>query len=173
MFESRVLGEAHAPAGIIDPVAASVRIRVAVCLLRDGQVLLVQHEKGGRRYWLLPGGGVEAGETLLEAAGRELTEETGYTCEVGRLLLLAEAIEPAGGRHIVNLVFAARLTGGAHRVGTDPALRDARWVDPSELAGLDFYPPIAGVLADCLAEGLAGEVRFLGNVWRDAPTSSR
>ena len=145
----------------------AVRIRVGVCLVRDGQVLLVEHEKQGRRYWLLPGGGVEPGESLVAAAARELLEETGYSCEVGRLVLVAEAIEPEGGRHIVNLVFAGRLTGGTHRVGVDHALRDARWVDLPALPKLAFYPPIAGVLAECLNENLEGELRFLGNVWEE------
>jgi len=140
---------------------------VAVCLVKDDHVLLVQHEKGGHRYWLLPGGGVEAGETLLDAAARELDEETGYACEVGRLLIVCEAIEPAGGRHIVNLVFAARLIGGEHRLGSDHVLRDTRWLHRRDLTRLEFYPPMADAIVACLDENLEGPVRFLGNVWKE------
>jgi 8-oxo-dGTP diphosphatase len=147
-------------------VASGVRIRVAVCLLERGRVLLVQHEKEGRRYWLLPGGGVEPGETMREAVARELEEETGYRCDVGRLLIVCEAIEPRG-RHIVNMVFAGTLLGGDQRVGIDKALRDVRWMDRSALGGLEFYPPIATQVGRCIDENLQGPLRFLGNVWVD------
>ncbi len=152
---------------IIGRVSAVIRIRVAVCAVVEHRVLLVQHEKAGRRYWLLPGGGVELGETLVGAAARELEEETGYSCEVGRLLIVCEAIEPDLRRHILNLVFAARVTGGSQRLGEDRALRDAQWHGLAALATLPFYPPIGPAVAACIDEGMAGPVRVLGNVWRD------
>ena len=53
------------------------RIRVSAILRREGRVLLRRHEKDGRQYWLLPGGGVNAGESLVDALRRELAEECG------------------------------------------------------------------------------------------------
>ena len=53
------------------------RIRVSALLRRGERVLLCRHEKVGRHYWLLPGGGVNGGETLVRALQRELTEELG------------------------------------------------------------------------------------------------
>src|SRR5580692_10445701 len=96
------------------PVSArAIRIRVGVLIWRDGEVLLVRHEKGGHSYWLVPGGGVDQGETMVEAGARELREETGYDIEVGRLVLLCEAIDPnPGGRHIVNAVYSGTVRGG-------------------------------------------------------------
>ena len=91
----------------------TIRIRVGVLIWRDGQVLLVRHEKAGRSYWLVPGGGVDPGETMVEAAARELLEETGYVVEIGRLLLVCEAIDPRPvGRHIVNMVYAGTVRSG-------------------------------------------------------------
>ena len=142
-----------------------VRIRVGVCLTDGDAILLVQHEKVGKRYWLVPGGGLEHGETLRECAGREVLEETGFHCEVGALQILCEAIEP-GGRHIVNLVFAGRIAGGSLAVGQDNALRDAAWQPRSAVAGLTMYPPIARQLLECWDEGFSGPPRDLGNVWR-------
>jgi 8-oxo-dGTP diphosphatase len=55
------------------------RIRVSVILRREGRILLVRQEKPGREYWLLPGGGVTAGESLVDALRREVAEEVGLS----------------------------------------------------------------------------------------------
>ena len=129
-------------------------------------MLLVQHEKAGRRYWLLPGGGLERGETVARCAEREVEEETGYRVTPGRLVLVCEAIEPAG-RHILNLVYAGRITGGTLAVGEDDsALRDAAWHGRDAVASLTMYPAIAGELLECWDQGFTGPVRELGNLWK-------
>ena len=148
--------------------ARAIRIRVGVLIWRDGEVLLVRHEKGGHSYWLVPGGGVDPGETMVAAGARELVEETGYRVEVGRLLLICEAIDPKpGGRHIVNAVYAGAVRGGTLTVGVDDkALRDARWHPLDALTTLEMYPPIGAALLACCEENGTGPVRVLGNTWR-------
>ena len=148
----------------------TVRIRVSACLCEEDRILLVEHHKNDRRYWLLPGGGVEHGETLVEAVRREIREETGLEVRVGRLLIVCEAIEPRG-RHIVSMVFAASVTGGTLAVGHDGVLSDARWRKREELPSLESYPPIVEEILACWDEGFAGPVRFLGNIW-DSPAPS-
>ena len=146
----------------------AIRVRVAACICDGDRILLVEHVKGANRYWLLPGGGVELGETLAEACARELLEETGLDVEVGRLLLLCEAIEPAG-RHLLNIVFAARVRGGVLSAGRDGVLEEVAWRHRDELPSLDMHPPIAAQLIECWDEEFRGPVRNLGNVWRPAP----
>jgi ADP-ribose pyrophosphatase YjhB (NUDIX family) len=149
------------------------RVRVAVCLTAAARLLVVTHRKSGGRHWLLPGGGVEAGETLHEAARREMLEETGLGVTVGRLVILCEAIEP-GGRHLLNLVFAANLDGtapGSEPPAThprDPAILEARWASRDEVLALDLHPPIGPPLVEAWDAAFGGDVAYLGNVWTPA-----
>jgi 8-oxo-dGTP diphosphatase len=145
-----------------------IRIRVGVLVCRDGEVLLVRHEKAGHSYWLVPGGGVDTGETMVAAGAREVFEETGYTVEMGPLLLVCEAIDPKpGGRHIVNTVYAGTVRGGTLTVGMDDkSLRDAQWHPIEALGQLEMYPPIGPDLLAYCRENAGGAVRVLGNTWR-------
>jgi ADP-ribose pyrophosphatase YjhB (NUDIX family) len=129
-------------------VHAPVRIRVGAVIQAGERVLVVRHEKDGRAYWLLPGGGVEPGETLEAALRRELLEECGLTAvSVTGPIAIAESIAPAGtpgGRHVVQILFDARVPRGAlaFAVSGDDAVRNHRLVERAELSDLDLRPPI-------------------------------
>ena len=91
------------------------RIRVSSILRWQGRVLLCRQEKPGKEYWLLPGGGVEGGETLHQALRRELGEELGLWDHVSfeGPIAVAESIAPgwrSGDRHVVHVVFGADLS---------------------------------------------------------------
>ena len=125
------------------------RVRVAILVRWQDRVLLCRQEKDGRGYWLLPGGGVDGGETLTGALRRELREELGIAEEfpLEGPIAVAESIAPGwhpGDRHIVHVVFGCDLS---HRsledVETrDAAVRGARLFSFTELEEIVLHPPI-------------------------------
>lgn len=129
------------------------RIRVSAILRRERRILLVRHEKGGREYWLLPGGGVKAGETLARALQRELTEEVGLEEDIPLEgpVAIADSISPEGApaKHVVHIVFAGHLGGRSLEQVTsvDEAVCNHRLFDVDELAEVALHPPIQRFLA--------------------------
>ncbi len=113
------------------------------------RVLLIQRGNPPfRGSWALPGGFVEEGEQVVEAAPRELAEETGL--RVGDLRLLGVYDTPGRDPRgwTVSVVYLARVPGEAAVVGADDA-SDARWFGADDLPELAFDHAL--VLADALA----------------------
>ena len=125
------------------------RIRVSALLRWEDRILLCRHEKPGKEYWLLPGGGVNSGESLVDALRRELMEEVG----VGKELTLegpvaiAESISPErsfAAKHVVHIVFSGDLSGRSlERVTSqDAAVRGHRLFSLGELDDIVLHPPV-------------------------------
>jgi len=143
----------------------NIRIRVAVVIVEKDKILLVRHRKNGRQYWLLPGGGLEYGETIEECAQRELFEEGHIDIEVGDLLFVSESIPHDKHRHVVNMYYEAVWLGGELMLGQDKVLDDIKMVDISEVPDLMFFPNIKKELLDYLNNKRTVKKRSLGNRW--------
>ncbi|NLV40547.1 MAG: NUDIX domain-containing protein [Candidatus Hydrogenedentes bacterium] len=143
------------------------RLRVAALVIRDDRVLLVRHVKDGETRWLLPGGGVDRGETLADALHRELREETGLQVAPGPLVSFEEAVSPDGARHVVQLVFRAEILSGAPRAtGDDARVAEAVFVPVAELPNLRLHLCAAGRLAELAREKESPGIPGAGNLWK-------
>jgi 8-oxo-dGTP diphosphatase len=145
------------------------RLRVSAILGWQNRILLCRQEKPGKEYWLLPGGGVDVGETLLEALRRELREELGVEADVQfeGPVAIVESIAPKTSlarKHVVHVIFAADLS---HRSLEDVETRDAaihgaRLFSREELEDVVLHPPIKRFLARWQAGDPAV---YLGSLW--------
>jgi ADP-ribose pyrophosphatase YjhB (NUDIX family) len=127
------------------------RIRVSAILRWRGRILLLRHEKAKGEIWLLPGGGVQVGESLVRALTRELWEETGLFPEAAEVPLegpvaIVDSIAPTSGpyrKHVVHVIFAADVTGSLEDVASrDDAVRGHRAFRMRELDTITLHPPI-------------------------------
>jgi len=116
---------------------------VAVC---EGSILLIRRgTPPGEGLWSVPGGRVQQGETLADAAQRELKEETGLDGEVGEAVGWIELIGRR--RHYVVVDFWVAVDPDAIPVaGTDAS--DAAWVSFEELGNWDLVDGLHQFLAD-------------------------
>jgi len=114
-------------------------LAVSAAIFRDGKVLVVRRaRKPALNYYTLPGGGVEAGETLTQAVRREVREETALEVEpialAGHREVIQHDAEGRTQRHFVILCFACRYVAGEPALSEE--LDDAQWLDPPALSGL-------------------------------------
>jgi ADP-ribose pyrophosphatase YjhB (NUDIX family) len=125
-------------------------VAVSAAIIRDGRILIVQRGRApARGVHTFPGGVVEIGERLVEAAAREVREETGLVVVPHTLLGHREAIfRDADGRverHFVILPFAARYVEG--EVTLNDELIAAYWLEPHQLEGLETTEGLAEIVA--------------------------
>jgi 8-oxo-dGTP diphosphatase len=141
-------------------------LRVAGLLVDERRVLMVEQARDGQRYWLVPGGGAQFGETLSEAVRREFLEELGLRIGVGRLLAIVESIspDPSYVKHVVHLIFEVSAARDMAPVPREATILDAAFLDEVQLRSADVRPPISEFLSACACE-MPSSPQFLGRRW--------
>lgn len=162
------------------------RIRVSAILRWRERILLCRHEKPGKEYWLLPGGGVNSGESLVDALHRELFEECGIDDDLPLEgpVAIVDSIAPArstvdvrlrttrrkdslptpASKHVVHIIFSGDLGGRSLETVTsqDAAVRGHRLFAVDELDGVVLHPPIQRFLTRWQP---GDPVVYLGALW--------
>ncbi len=144
---------------------SGLRIRIGAVCCEKGSILLVEHEKDGMRYWLLPGGGLKADETMETALVREVAEETSVTVQANRLLCICESISPDRKRHIVHFLYKAHRVCGSPGASRDPRVRGSSFIPLDQLDNLVLYPPIEAWLVNQLTTKSPEIPEYLGAMW--------
>jgi 8-oxo-dGTP diphosphatase len=123
-------------------------LAVSVAVFRQGRVLIARRARAPLiGHFSLPGGGVEAGETLVTAIARELMGEVGVEAEIMAFNRHVEVIIPEEDRvraHFVIASFVARWTSGEPRLSDEVDAVD--WIDPAAALPSPTTPELAEIL---------------------------
>jgi acetyl-CoA carboxylase carboxyl transferase subunit beta len=116
-------------------------------IIDDGRMLLIRRGRGAYvDHWAVPGGRQRRGETMREAAAREVLEETGLIVEVGDVVWVGDILDDADppAYHYTVVDFSATVAGGVLEAGDDAA--EARWVPLGEVRSLQLTPTMVDLI---------------------------
>lgn len=116
---------------------------VGVVVYNAERILLIKRAKEPNKgMWSIPGGAVELGETINQAAAREVLEECSIKIKIERVLDAAEnMVKDEKGRiryHYVIIDLIAKHVSGEIKAGTDAAA--CGWFTPEEITGMNITP---------------------------------
>jgi 8-oxo-dGTP diphosphatase len=116
-------------------------VAAGVVIIKDGRIVLIQRDREpSLGLWTFPGGAVELGEGVRDAARREAWEETGLSVEIGDVISVVDnVVRDDAGRvryHYVIVDFLAQSMGSCLTPGTD--VSGACWASLADLDALDI-----------------------------------
>lgn len=124
-------------------------LAVCVAVWQDNKILLVRRARAPNQgLWALPGGKVEAGETISEAAIREVSEETGLRITPKAVFHIKEIIEDEF--HYVLHCILAKNPAGHLLAGDDAA--EAKWMNQPDIQSVETVPSLSDIVRISLSK---------------------
>lgn len=118
----------------------NVRISAKALVIKDGRMLAVRMQDDDGVFYIMPGGGQNAGELLPDTVKREVSEETGIAVEAKEAVFVIEGAEGEAD-HRVDIVFECEYLGETSAVSQpDHNQTGADWLDISTLNKTPLYP---------------------------------
>ena len=129
------------------------RVVASVIVKKDNKILLVKEVlETLKEHWIFPGGGVDFGETIQEAAKREVKEEIGLDIEIKKFLGFKEAIFPKYDYHTVIFFFMAEPLND--EITKIDKVLDARYFSKEEIENLNLVESAKWILEDIYKKGI-------------------
>jgi ADP-ribose pyrophosphatase YjhB (NUDIX family) len=138
------------------PAANSLVVGSSAIIVDDGNRILLQRRRDSGN-WALPGGTMDIGETVADSIVREVTEETGFTVEVERIVGIYSdpghvfAYDDGEIRQEFNICFACTITDGSLRVSSESTA--VEFFEFTELESLQIHESIRKRIRDYLGDG--------------------
>ena len=127
-------------------MAKITRIGGYAVIQNEGSILLCQLTRS--RLWTLPGGGLEFGESPVDAMIREVKEETGFDVEQTALLGVNSFVATrADDMHFVQIIYTANIIGGEMVSETDGTTDHCAWQSLDDVNNLAVTPAVSFALA--------------------------
>jgi 8-oxo-dGTP pyrophosphatase MutT (NUDIX family) len=114
-----------------------VRIRAGIVLIQDGRVALIERHRAGLNYFVFPGGGVDEGESVEQAAIREAMEELGIEVTIKQ-----KVAEVQLGEKSRQIYFLVEQTGGEFGSGVGEEYTDSDPASPEEGVYVPIWMPV-------------------------------
>jgi 8-oxo-dGTP diphosphatase len=114
------------------------RLVVAVLIKKGSKFLLIKEElEDKKETWIIPGGGVDFGESLEQAAIREIKEELGLDIKITKFIKFHESVFPDFNYHSVIFFFLAKSLSDKIKIGEEKIL-DAQYFSVKQMHKLDL-----------------------------------
>ncbi len=114
-----------------------MRIRAGIVLIEEDKVALIERHRAGLHYYVFPGGGVDEGETVEQAAVREALEELGVNVAIVQKVMIVRFLQSH------QVYFLAERVSGEFGTGTGEEFTDSDPNDPTEGVYTPIWMPIA------------------------------
>jgi len=143
----------------VSPPRPELKLATLVYALRDEQVLLLRRTtEPNRGLWVAPGGKLDAGESPVECAVREMREETGLVIERPVLRAVMTETSPRPDYQWLTFIFVAWDFAGTFAPA--PGIGEFRWVPVDEVAELPIPPADAVFFPRLMQDGTTFSAKF-------------